>query len=66
MIRHTANWHDEPTNHSQSGKLPRENSPATAPNIAGSLSITAATADPGLLELPWQIPLEQWPSDKLA
>lgn len=66
MIRHTANWHDEPTNHSQSGKLPRENSSATTPSIAGSLSITAATADPGLLELPWQIPLEQWPSDKLA
>ena len=66
MIRHTASWHDEPTNHAQNGKLPRDSTPAAAPPVAGSLSITAATADPGLLNLPWQIPLEDWPSDTLA
>ena len=66
MIRHTANWHDEPTNHSQSGKLPRESSSAATPTVSGSLSITAATADPGLLDLPWQLPLEDWPADTLA
>jgi len=30
------------------------------------LSITAATAEPALLDLPWHLPLEQWPSDRIA
>ncbi|MCI7456537.1 DUF4032 domain-containing protein [Actinomyces urogenitalis] len=31
-----------------------------------SMQITAATIDPALLDLPWEIPLEQWPTDVLA
>ena len=31
-----------------------------------SLSITAATVDPGLLDLPWSIPLEQWTAEHIA
>lgn len=31
-----------------------------------SLEITAATIDPALLDLPWELPLEEWPSDILA
>ncbi len=31
-----------------------------------SLEITAATIDPALLDLPWEVPLEDWPSDILA
>lgn len=31
-----------------------------------SMQITAATIDPALLDLPWEIPLEQWPSEVLA
>lgn len=31
-----------------------------------SLSITAAVPDPALLDLPWQLPLDQWPSDVIA
>ena len=30
------------------------------------LSITAATADPALLDLPWHLPLEDWPSENIA
>ncbi|GIG27715.1 DUF4032 domain-containing protein [Cellulomonas marina] len=30
------------------------------------LQITAATTDPALLDLPWHVPLEQWPSEVLA
>ncbi len=30
------------------------------------MQITAATIDPALLDLPWEIPLEQWPSEVLA
>ena len=30
------------------------------------LSITAATLDPALLDLPWDIPLEEWPKDVLV
>jgi hypothetical protein len=30
------------------------------------LEITAARPDPALLDLPWAIPLEEWPSDNLA
>ena len=31
-----------------------------------ALQITAAAPDPGLLDLPWHIPLEQWPAETLA
>jgi hypothetical protein len=30
------------------------------------LEITAARPDPALLDLPWEIPLEEWPADTLA
>ncbi|HET9658484.1 MAG TPA: DUF4032 domain-containing protein [Kineosporiaceae bacterium] len=30
------------------------------------LEITSATPDPALLDLPWNIPLERWPDDRLA
>ena len=28
--------------------------------MAGSLNITAATVDPALLDLPWNLPLDEW------
>lgn len=31
-----------------------------------SLDITAATVDPALLDLPWHLPLEEWPADHIA
>ena len=31
-----------------------------------ALQITAAAADPALLDLPWSSPLEDWPADRLA
>ncbi|WP_082031588.1 DUF4032 domain-containing protein [Actinomyces polynesiensis] len=31
-----------------------------------SLEITAATIDPALLDLPWELPLKEWPPDILA
>ena len=31
-----------------------------------SLSITAATVDPALLDLPWSVPLEQWTAEYIA
>ncbi|MGX5682663.1 DUF4032 domain-containing protein [Schumannella luteola] len=34
--------------------------------MSGSLNITAATVDPGLLDLPWGIPLELWPEETIA
>lgn len=34
--------------------------------MAPSLSITAATAEPALLDLPWHLPLEQWPKETIA
>lgn len=34
--------------------------------MPGSLSITAATVDPALLDLPWSRPLEEWPEEVLA
>jgi len=34
--------------------------------MSGSLNITAATVDPGLLDLPWHLPLEVWPDDTIA
>ncbi|HEY7854449.1 MAG TPA: DUF4032 domain-containing protein [Aquiluna sp.] len=30
------------------------------------LNITAATAEPALLDLPWHLPLEDWPSENIA
>jgi len=34
--------------------------------MSGSLSITSAMADPALLDLPWDLPLESWPNDAIA
>lgn len=34
--------------------------------MAQSLQITASAPDPDLLDLPWEIPLEQWPDERLA
>lgn len=34
--------------------------------MSGSLSITSATADPALLDLPWDLPLESWPNEAIA
>ena len=31
-----------------------------------SLNITAATVDPALLDLPWHLPLEEWPDENIA
>jgi hypothetical protein len=34
--------------------------------MSGSLNITSATADPALLDLPWNIPLDAWPNENIA
>jgi hypothetical protein len=34
--------------------------------MSGSLNITAATVDPALLDLPWNMPLDEWSSDHIA
>ncbi|MCU1440577.1 MAG: hypothetical protein JWP85_1574 [Rhodoglobus sp.] len=34
--------------------------------MSGSLNITAATVDPALLDLPWNLPLETWPEESIA
>jgi hypothetical protein len=34
--------------------------------MSGSLSITSATADSALLDLPWNLPLEEWPDSVIA
>jgi len=34
--------------------------------VPASVSITAATAEPALLDLPWQLPLESWPEETIA
>lgn len=34
--------------------------------MAGSVNITAATVDPALLDLPWNLPLEQWSNEHIA
>ncbi|MFN0282257.1 MAG: DUF4032 domain-containing protein [Kineosporiaceae bacterium] len=34
--------------------------------MAPSLEITAASVDPAILDLPWQVPLEEWPAERLA
>src|SRR3978361_2272752 len=40
--------------------------PAGGDLMAGSLNITSAIADPELLDLPWDLPLEEWPDDTIA
>ncbi|WP_394941928.1 DUF4032 domain-containing protein [Psychromicrobium sp. YIM B11713] len=59
-----AQWRDEPTNFDQHGKLPRESEVPSS--VLGSLNITAAASDPELLDLPWHLRLEDWPSEYLA
>lgn len=34
--------------------------------MSASLNITAATVDPALLDLPWDLPLEEWSSEHIA
>jgi hypothetical protein len=34
--------------------------------VASTLNITAATAEPALLDLPWHLPLEDWPKENIA
>ena len=34
--------------------------------MAGSVNITAATVDPALLDLPWNLPLERWSNEHIA
>jgi len=34
--------------------------------VASELSIRSAVPDPGLLDLPWRLPLELWPDDTIA
>ncbi|MSS83365.1 DUF4032 domain-containing protein [Actinomycetaceae bacterium WB03_NA08] len=34
--------------------------------MPNSLQITTANVDPALLDLPWEVPLEEWPEDILA
>jgi hypothetical protein len=34
--------------------------------MSNQLQITAVGADPALLDLPWQVPLEEWPAEQLA
>ena len=67
---YSAQWHDEPTDYAQIGKLPRFVAASAddnkAASVASSLNITAAAADPELLDLPWHIALEEWPAQYLA
>ncbi|EMY32989.1 hypothetical protein D477_017277 [Arthrobacter crystallopoietes BAB-32] len=60
-----ADWHNEPTDYRQLGKLPRSQGPMEAARL-GPLSITSASVDEDLLELPWHIALEEWPVQNLA
>ena len=34
--------------------------------MSSELNITAATAEPALLDLPWHLPLEDWPKERIA
>ena len=65
-----AQWHDEPTDYGQIGKLPRFEAASAnddkSSNVSSNLSITAAAADPELLDLPWHIALEDWPAEYLS
>lgn len=49
----------------QQGKLPRLH-PSTPHMDPASLNITATSMDPGLLDLPWHLPLEDWPKNSFA
>jgi Domain of unknown function (DUF4032)/Lipopolysaccharide kinase (Kdo/WaaP) family len=60
-----ANWQNEPTDFRQMGKLPRRSGPTEAARL-GPLSITSATTDEELLDLPWHVALEEWPVHNLA
>ena len=66
----SAQWHDEPTDYGQIGKLPRYEAASAndekASMVSSSLSITAAATEPELLDLPWHIALEDWPAEYLA
>lgn len=42
---------------------PGTSTPAHPPR---GVSISTAFPDPGLLELPWDVPLEKWPPEVLA
>jgi hypothetical protein len=35
-------------------------------STAHTLQITSAAPDPALLDLPWYLPLEEWPANRLA
>ncbi|HET8878614.1 MAG TPA: DUF4032 domain-containing protein, partial [Arthrobacter sp.] len=50
-----AQWHDEPTDYGQIGKLPRYVAASANDDkgVSSSLSITAAATEPELLDLPW-------------
>src|SRR5690606_25352303 len=46
---------------------PRRRRPWTmGPVTVHNLQITASAPDPALLDLPWDIPLEEWPAETLA
>jgi len=60
-----ANQRDEPTDREQPGTTPRDQTDESQAPL-GSLHITAASMDPALLDLPWSIPLEEWPKENLA
>ncbi len=34
--------------------------------MSPALDITAATVEPALLDLPWHLPLEDWPAENIA
>lgn len=34
--------------------------------MSASLNITSATVDPALLDLPWELPLDEWPNEAIA
>ena len=34
--------------------------------MVSALEITAATVDPALLDLPWHLPLEEWPDENIV
>jgi len=55
-----AQWHDEPTDYGQIGKLPRYEAASANDDkaVSSSLSITAAATEPELLDLHWNIALE--------
>ena len=61
-----ANWQDEPTDWESNGKLARTRGSEEQQHPLGSLNITAAAMDPDLLDLPWDLPLEEWPKENLA